>query len=274
MAVEQAVVDIDEQIREMLIKKLKDKAKELGRVPTQADFGYRINVFYRVFGSWNNALQAAGFPVRELNRLKYRYLQGQSYRPTKEDCIEALKRLSEELGGYRPTCHDVESEVGVKAGCPKWKVIVRLFGSFDAAIEEAGLKDLPTKRASEGRGGKVLRILDNQGDGSFYLSAEVLDRRTREHLKKQGIPIIPTPKSRAMLTVLDWLRGIEQEGILPARDEIRSAMGERAFEFLTDYCKGMTLRDIGEKHGISYETVRVVMTKGAEAAVKKLTKKT
>ncbi|MGB9791746.1 MAG: homing endonuclease associated repeat-containing protein, partial [Thermacetogeniaceae bacterium] len=132
MAIECAVTDIDKEIRELLIKRLKDKARELGRVPTRTDFNNNVKVFCRVFGSWGNALRAAGFPARKLDRLYYRYLQGQDFKPTKEDCVEALRRLSQELGGYRPTCHDVESELGVKVGCPKWKVIVKLFGSFEA----------------------------------------------------------------------------------------------------------------------------------------------
>ncbi len=117
VVVDQLALEAENKVKQILIQKIKNKAAELGRVPRQSDFNCQQR-FYAVFGSWNEALRAAGFPVAKVSlRLKYRYLRGQEYKPTIEDCIESLKRLSEMLGNCRPTSDDIESEPGVKAGC-------------------------------------------------------------------------------------------------------------------------------------------------------------
>ena len=43
-----------------LIKKIQNKAEELGRIPTATDVE-QFSTIMRRFGSWNNALKAAGF---------------------------------------------------------------------------------------------------------------------------------------------------------------------------------------------------------------------
>lgn len=48
--------------RENLIKQIKNKSIELKRIPFAKDFPNH-KPFYRLFGSWNNALISAGFPV-------------------------------------------------------------------------------------------------------------------------------------------------------------------------------------------------------------------
>lgn len=58
--------------KEAMIKMLQDKAKEIGHTPTHDDMKNRsedmpsARTYIRHFGSWNNALEAAGL---ELNRI-------------------------------------------------------------------------------------------------------------------------------------------------------------------------------------------------------------
>lgn len=268
MAVERVALEAENRIKQVLIQRIKDKALELGRVPRQSDFTCWQR-FYAVFGSWNEALRAAGFPVAKVSlRLKYRYLQGQDYKPTKDDCIESLKRLSEMLRNCRPTSDNIESELGMKAGCPKLTVIKRIFGTLENALREAGLDRLPTRREKE----EYVQIDPVLESRVFLLSSELKDRRARKHARERGVPIVHDPKNRNLLTVLDWMRGVERKGILPTHEEIRSAMGDRAFQYLKEYCQGLSLRDIGEKNGLSKERVRQIMNKGASAAVRKISK--
>lgn len=260
----QLAAEAESKVRKNLIQKIKDKAAELGRVPRQSDFNCQQR-FYAVFGSWNEALRAAGFPVVKENlRLKYRYLHGQDYEPTKEDCIKSLKRLSVRLGRCRPTAKDIESETGIVSGCPKLKVIKRLFGSLDSALLKAGLGDLPTRREKEKRA-----LLESIPAGGFLLSSELKSKRERRYAKERNITVVRAPKDQNLLTVLDWMRGVERNGVLPSREEIQSAMGKKAFQYLLEYCSGLSLREIGRKRGLSGEAVRRSMQSGALKTVKK-----
>ena len=47
--------------RQQLISKIKDFREEFGRIPTKREFYNHWQPFRRVFGSWNNAILAAGF---------------------------------------------------------------------------------------------------------------------------------------------------------------------------------------------------------------------
>lgn len=122
---------------------LREKGKELGRTPRQQDFAVgspSAAMFYQVFGSWNKALEAAGFaPNRITKRQHHRGID-------KDGCAGALRRLSEALGGARPTMFDVVSPIGISAGCPALTVITMHFGSFKKALEYAGLDKLPRRR--------------------------------------------------------------------------------------------------------------------------------
>ncbi|HBT19964.1 MAG TPA: hypothetical protein DEA47_01115 [Peptococcaceae bacterium] len=263
---------IEDRIKKILVQKIKDKALELGRIPKQTDFSNHQR-FYAAFGSWNKALKAAGFPVKkECRRLKYRYIYGQEYVPSKEECIEALRRLSGKLGKCRPTFQDIESSAGIESGCPKYRIIKRTFGSLEKALEEAGLKDLPTKKQKEAAEKK--KKLDAFFEGKkFVFDCEVKDKKLRFEAKKRKIAVVKAPKNKKLLTVLNWMRGVEDRGVLPSPEEIRLAVGEKKFKMLSAYRSGRSLAEIGKDIGLSKEGVRQNLLKGAEKAVRKFSKK-
>ncbi|WP_422938474.1 homing endonuclease associated repeat-containing protein [Thermanaeromonas toyohensis] len=68
---------------------------------------------------------------------------------TKEESLAALRRLSEMLGGTRSIVCDVRGKLGRQAGCASIEAIRRLFGSWETALEKAGLAGLPTRKSPE-----------------------------------------------------------------------------------------------------------------------------
>lgn len=173
---------------EELIKELHRLADELGRAPTLQEFRdegeYSATTYYDRFGSWREALEAAGFKSREpeskipqedllaeLLRLaddfddslsislmnahgKYSAstyqlefgswntaLETAGFEPNptvadkqipREDLLEDVERIAEDLG-EQPTYLDVK-----RRGKYGERTYIRRFGSWSAALEEAG----------------------------------------------------------------------------------------------------------------------------------------
>lgn len=109
--------------------KLKDEIRRLneqyGRAPTakemERDGAYSVGTFSRAFGSWNEALSAAGFDPHNRNDIP------------DEELLAELKRLANELD-RTPTAVDMES-IG-EFGHATYE---NSFGSWNAAITEANL---------------------------------------------------------------------------------------------------------------------------------------
>jgi len=106
------------------IRRLSDK---LGRVPRCSDVRehgkYSISVYQDRFGSWSKARSEAGVGEPD----------GQKDAVSREDLLSELQRLTEELGSV-PTINDL-SENGEFSKGP----YSRVFGSWNSALEEAGL---------------------------------------------------------------------------------------------------------------------------------------
>lgn len=109
---------------EDLIEILKQKEKELGRTPRLADLR-QAGTIVRIFGSWNEALEAAGIPI--ITRKSKPYTK-----------VELIKILQENAKILKRT--PKKSEIK-QAGA-----VIRIFGSFSEGIIAAGLK--PTRRKS------------------------------------------------------------------------------------------------------------------------------
>ncbi len=102
---------------------------EYGRLPTQKDFekppqGYPSRKsFANNFGSFNNALRAAGFEVKDKPEYNKEYL------------LSEIQRYIDEFG-KQPFCHDMDATKGY----PAKSVFMKVFGSWNNAIKESGLK--------------------------------------------------------------------------------------------------------------------------------------
>ncbi|MBO3794335.1 homing endonuclease associated repeat-containing protein [Bacillus subtilis] len=110
---------------EGLIEILRQKANELGRAPKAKEVKQKA-IIIKYFGSFNAGLKAAGLTPNQTRRKKY----------TDEDLIKILQQKEKELG-RPPKTREVE----------QWATIINHFGSFDKALEAAGLT--PNKKTSK-----------------------------------------------------------------------------------------------------------------------------
>ncbi len=117
---------------EMLIESLRGLKLKLGRNPTSLDLGKKNNVpercvFEDRFGSWNNALIAAGLNINCYYR-----------KWGKEDIVKWLKYKYDEFG-ETPGIRDFDAD----PQAPAKNTVRKLFGNWTNAIREA---NLPVKR--------------------------------------------------------------------------------------------------------------------------------
>jgi superfamily II DNA or RNA helicase len=120
--------------REMLVHQLKVLAKALKRTPKQIDVAKAstqgkcagTGAFAKKFGSFSEALIAAGFPPSPT-----------THRYTKATVLKALRELAKKLG--RVPIQDDVKRASAKGTCPSVSTIANMFGSYTIAVREAGL---------------------------------------------------------------------------------------------------------------------------------------
>lgn len=105
--------------KEELISALKRLNRALGRTPKNTDLKEDLTMpplsaYLRTFGTWNNALKAAG--------LRY----------TEEEMIFLLQKRSEELGGRAPVPDEMD-------GMPSYGMYVSAFNGWTKALRAAGI---------------------------------------------------------------------------------------------------------------------------------------
>jgi Homing endonuclease associated repeat len=111
---------------EEILAELRAYAARLGRSPTMKEFAAdpdtRVHpqTVIEHFGTWNAAKRAAGLVPRRF--------------ATREELLEVLKRLGEELGRM-PTARDLDDRRG---RMPSKSLYWHTFGSLSAALREAG----------------------------------------------------------------------------------------------------------------------------------------
>lgn len=110
-----------------LIYYLISLSKELNRVPSASDMRSNknypdVSIIQDRFGSWNNALLAAGM---EVNKKVY----------SKEELIDILIQLKDKLG-RTPSVHDFQATPNL----PCYPLFRLKFGSFNNALRDSGLK--------------------------------------------------------------------------------------------------------------------------------------
>lgn len=120
--------------REELLDALRDLAATLGAPPTRAEMNeegrYSARPYYTEFGSWNDALRAAGFDPHH-----------KAY--TGAELRDDLQRVADDLG-HPPRLADYETH-----GAYHWVTLHRAFGSWPEALCAAGLD--PDERPYAGR---------------------------------------------------------------------------------------------------------------------------
>ena len=117
---------------EALIKLLQAKVERLGQVPKLENIESDVNMpsataYIRRFGSWNKALEKAGFSPK--GRLRY----------TDDELIEMLGAEAERLGRV-PKMEDLESN----ATMPSARTYANRFRSWNEALKLAGI--LPSRK--------------------------------------------------------------------------------------------------------------------------------
>src|SRR3954468_23147546 len=111
---------------EQILEALRASAERLGRSPTMkevaADPGAAMHpqTVIEHFGTWNAAKRAAGLVPRRF--------------ATREELVEQLRRLGEELG-RTPTARDLDERRGTM---PSASLYWHTFGSLSTALREAG----------------------------------------------------------------------------------------------------------------------------------------
>src|SRR5438067_8491628 len=111
---------------EQLLDELRACAARLGRSPTMKEFAadpqakMHPQTVIEHFGTWNAAKRAAGLVPRRF--------------ATREELLELLRRLGEEVGGT-PTARDLDER---KGRMPSKSLYWHTFGSLTTALREAG----------------------------------------------------------------------------------------------------------------------------------------
>src|ERR1051325_10499773 len=111
---------------EQILEQLRARGERLARSPTMREFaadkdaGMHPQTVIEHFGTWNAAKRAAGLTPRRF--------------ATREELLELLRRLGEEVGGT-PTARDIDARRG---HMPSKSLYWHTFGSLATALREAG----------------------------------------------------------------------------------------------------------------------------------------
>ncbi|WP_348613010.1 homing endonuclease associated repeat-containing protein [Halobaculum rarum] len=115
-----------------LIEDIRAVAAEVGEKPTLNDYREHgtaaVTTIYDRFGSWQDALDAAGYEPREPDSAV-----------TDEELLEELDRVADDLG-ERPTATDMNDHGAYWASTYR-----RAFGSWNNALEAAGIDSSPSQ---------------------------------------------------------------------------------------------------------------------------------
>ncbi len=119
---------------DVLVEEIRNLADEIDRVPRQKDVRNHLDTplsrFRREFGSWNGAVEAAGFqPYPQRRRIP------------EEKLLNQLQSLAEELG------HTPSAEEMTAYGDYSHAVYIDRFGSWKTAVDRADLAPVERRTA-------------------------------------------------------------------------------------------------------------------------------
>lgn len=138
----------DEVKQEIYLKELNRLADELGHTPAAADMAehgrFGSMAYVSQFGSWNEALEVAGFCINRQGQL------------SDGDLIEELRRLAGEVG-HTPSYDDMAETGAFSPG-----VYETRFGSWNEAVEAAELEPNEYHNIPEGELVDEIRRLANE----------------------------------------------------------------------------------------------------------------
>lgn len=131
---------------EELLAAIDQLAEKHGRAPTlqelRTETKYSGRVFFSRFGSWRDALEAAGYDSRPPQEAI-----------SKRDLVEELRRLGDDLD-KRPTFREMDAE-----GAYDPTTYIREFGSWNAALEAADF-DPPSTLTKDALRTELQRLAD------------------------------------------------------------------------------------------------------------------
>jgi hypothetical protein len=125
---------------ERMLDLLQAEARKLGRSPTAREWDRRqrgrltipsSDAMIGRFGSWSAALEAAGLQSRRI------------WSWSESQIVAALQAEAKRLG-HAPTASEWRAPPPSERGLPSGTVVARRFGSWNAALEAAGLPTLPS----------------------------------------------------------------------------------------------------------------------------------
>ncbi len=115
---------------EQLLQRIRDKAKELGRTPTNVEVK-GVKTILATYGTWNNATKLAGLKVRKMGVNVNHAQVGEGERHTDEYYLEMIRTFYA-THGRLPGWSDVKRKM-----FPSTSMFARRFGSWPNAIKKA-----------------------------------------------------------------------------------------------------------------------------------------
>ncbi|MBI2339450.1 MAG: DEAD/DEAH box helicase family protein [Deltaproteobacteria bacterium] len=209
-------------IRSYLIQRLKEKAQGLGRTPIATELGgnYPSTLTYqRYFGTFNNALRAAGL---EVTRTKF------TGELTREGAIEILNEAAGELEAQRKTMTGHNFEALRKAAHPDWPSVPTICRAitgnkkdWNGSLRAAGLE--VTRTQGELTRERAIEILQT-AVGELEGQEKKISVSNFEALRKAAHPDWPSVQTicRAITgSITDWNGSLRAAGL-----EVIHAVGE------------------------------------------------
>lgn len=150
---------------EELLDELHDLTDELGHPPSLAEFRelgeYSASTYYSRFGSWNKAIEAAGYEANEPDS-----------KVSEEELIEELQRLADEIG-KKPTASQMNDHGKY------WRSTYRSeFGSWNNALEAAGFESetIGSNITDEALVQEIERVAKKLGEAPGFSDMEELGK--------------------------------------------------------------------------------------------------